>query len=757
MKGKSRHKHKKARRMFLQTAAAGLTFVVLGAAVFAAVHFFRKGNRETPEELLVRYMGLIEQKDYGEMYRMTDSQNFAYTDQEAFIRRNSAIYEGIEAENIRIKILENDKGRRAVTYQMSLDTAAGSIHFENEMHFSDSEDGYKILWHDGLIFPGLESSDKVRIASVPAVRGKIFDRNGRMLAGSGTACSVGIVPGELDNQESAVRQLSELLDTDSATIMKQLGAAWVKENSFVPIKTIPKVSELDLMAIEPDEKVLQEKARQDALLAVPGVMIMDTEVRTYPFGPATGHLTGYVGNVTAEDLEEHEGEGYNENSVIGRSGLEGLFETELKGRDGCRIYIEGKDGSRKSVLANLPVEHGRDITLTIDARLQEILYRQFQEDPGCSVAMNPYTGEVLALVSTPSFDSNDFILGLSDAQWNALNEEERKPLLNRFRQAWCPGSTLKPVIAAVGLKTGMVDPQEDFGNVGLSWQKDASWGNFFVTTLHAYEPVTMENALIYSDNIYFAKAALKIGSRTLENSLKEMGFEEELPFEIVMSVSQYSNTEHIEGEIQLADSGYGQGQILINPLHLAGLYTAFCNEGNAVKPYLVRGNESSGGDEADGKESGGIVAGENLADEKAVGDNQPGENFVDETAVGKGLDVGKNSGAEFWLQGLFPADIAAQVLEGMKKVVNNPEGTGYTAHREDIVLAGKTGTAEIKASVADTEGTEIGWFAVFTAEKDVRTPLLIVSMVENVKEIGGSGYVVNKDKNVLEEYLGSGQ
>ena len=89
--------------------------------------------------------------------------------------------------------------------------------------------------------------------------------------------------------------------------------------------------------------------------------------------------------------------------------------------------------------------------------------------------------------------------------------------------------------------------------------------------------------------------------------------------------------------------------------------------------------------------------------------------------------------------------------------MNSPEGTGYAAHREDIVLAGKTGTAEIKASVADTEGTEIGWFAVFTAEKDVRTPLLIVSMVENVEEIGGSGYVVNKDKNVLEEYLGSGQ
>lgn len=128
---------------------------------------------------------------------------------------------------------------------------------------------------------------------------------------------------------------------------------------------------------------------------------------------------------------------------------------------------------------------------------------------------------------------------------------------------------------------------EDYGNVGLSWQKDASWGSYHVTTLHAYEPVILEKALIYSDNIYFAKAALKIGSDELENSLIRLGFNEELPFEIKMAESQYSNTEGIETEIQLADSGYGQGQILVNPLHMACIYSAFCNEGNVIKPYLV--------------------------------------------------------------------------------------------------------------------------------------------------------------------------
>ncbi len=130
---------------------------------------------------------------------------------------------------------------------------------------------------------------------------------------------------------------------DPETIRNCLDAAWVTEDSFVPLKTVPKVSELDLMALEPEEDVLAEKARQDVLLAIPGVMISDVEVRTYPFGAAAGHLTGYVRNVTAEDLEEHAGEGYNENSVIGKSGLEALFEKELKGRTDAAFIIGSRN------------------------------------------------------------------------------------------------------------------------------------------------------------------------------------------------------------------------------------------------------------------------------------------------------------------------------------------------------------------------------------------------------------------------------
>ena len=704
-KGKSRNKRKKTRSRLLWIAIAVIGMAAVISAVCVAGMLATKGNVwRTPEELLVEYMNHIPKQEYEEMYAMLHIEASGNISQEDFIKRNSAIYEGIEVQNMAARIIAYDEEQMMVTYQTSFDTVAGTISFENEALFLKGEDGYKLVWDDSMIFPNLTSADKVRVSTIQAKRGDILDRNGRVLAGEGTASSVGIVPGKLENKEESIAKIAELLEITPETIEKKLSAKWVKDDSFVPIKTIPKVEEIELMKYEPDQKVLKENERHETLLEIPGVTISDVEVREYTLGEATAHLIGYVQSVTAEDLEEHAGEGYTANSVIGKSGMEGLFEKELKGQNGCRVYIVNSEGKEKEELAYILVQDGHDIKLTIDANLQSSLYEQFKEDKSCSIAMNPYSGEILALVSTPSYDNNDFIMGLSSEQWTALNEDEDKPMYNRFRQVWCPGSTFKPIIAAIGLQSGAIDPMEDYGNVGLSWQKDASWGSYHVTTLHAYEPVILENALIYSDNIYFAKAALKIGSEEMESSLTGLGFNEQLPFEIKMAESQYSNTEGIETEIQLADSGYGQGQILVNPLHMACIYSAFCNEGNVIKPYLVYQNEAE---------------------------------------------------AEYWIPGAFSNETASRVLEGTKKVVNNPNGTGYAAHRDDIILAGKTGTAEIKESKEDTSGTELGWFAIYTAEKDIECPILIISMVEDVEGRGGSGYVVKKDSLVLEEWFSS--
>lgn len=679
------------RKKIIGTMAAILILLIVGAVAVVLVR--RPFDAGKPDELLADYFACIEKGAYNKMYGMLDEESKANISKKDFVTRNQKIYEGIEAKNVKISVKDAKKtdGGEKVSYLASMDSVAGKIEFENQaMCTRDSYfDEFKLSWDDSLIFPDMKDTDKVSVSTSQAVRGQILDRNGNMLAGPGTAPSVGLVPGKMsENKEADIAQLAGLLGMTEEEINSQLSAAWVTPDSFVPLKTL-------------NSQQSQELTEQ--LLTIAGVLINDTEVRTYPLGEKAAHLIGYVQSVTAEDLEEHKGEGYTSSSVIGKSGIEGLYEKELKGENGVKISIMTEDGVEKNVVASVDKQDGENIRLTIDSDLQGLVYDQFREDKSCSVAMNPFAGEVLALVSTPAYDDNEFILGMSGERWEQLNNDENKPLYNRFRQVWCPGSSFKPITAGIGLTTGTINPEEDYGSEGLSWQKDESWGDYHVTTLHEYSPVNLENALIYSDNIYFAKAALNIGADNLMKSLKLLGFGQELPFEIKMSQSQYANDGGtIDSEIQLADSGYGQGQILINPLHLATLYTSILNDGNVIRPYLT---------------------------------------------------YSETPKSEVWISQAFSSDAASRVKTALEKVVNTPEGTGYGAHREDIALAGKTGTAEIKADQNDTSGTELGWFGVFTEDAAAQKPVLLMSMVEDVKDRGGSGYVVDKSAAILQGYL----
>lgn len=695
-------------KRFLFSTACTLLILIIGLA--GGFLYLRLGKKvpaqKKPEELWTDYVSSLQKGDYEAMYGLLDQQSQLNISLEDFTARNKNIYEGIEAEAIKTEVTGvNLKDEEAeVAYQMSLNSLAGEISFTSHAVFNkEDKTGYKLEWNDGMIFPELTKTDKVRVLTDKASRGSIYDRNGLMLAGKGTASSVGLVPGKMSQDSGQdVEKLGELLSMSPETIQKKLSAGWVKEDSFVPLKTLKKVDEFQLQSDDVREEDRKNKELQDQLLTIPGVLITDTSVRFYPLGEKGAHLIGYVQNVTSEDLQKHEGEDYLTDSVIGRSGMEALYEKELKGTNGRTILIADSSGNKKKALAVKPRSDGTDITLTIDSKLQGMIYDAFQEDKSCSVAMNPNTGEILALVSTPSYDDNDFILGMPADQWNSLNNDERKPLFNRFRQKFAPGSSFKPITAVIGLESGAIDPNEDYISTGLSWRKDESWGNYYVTTLHDSSPLNLENAFIYSNNIYFAKAALKIGYDDFMAGMDKLGFNQALPFEIAVAKSQYSNSDRIESEVQLADSGYGQGQMLVNPIHLAALYTMFSNEGNVIQPVLRKE--------------------ENLA-------------------------------AKVWFSGACSLEHANLVRDDLIKVVSSEHGTGRAIKRSDLVLAGKTGTAEIKASKGDTTGTELGWFSVFTADPAAKTPILLVSMVEDVKNRGGSGYVVRKDKLVLDSYI----
>ena len=509
------------------------------------------------------------------------------------------------------------------------------------------------------------------------------------MAGNGTVLEVGLVPGKMGDDTAraeSIKKLAELLDVSEEAIQNALGASYVQDDSFVPIKKIAKGNE--------------EKEAQ--LLTIPGVMLNDSQDRVYPLGAAAGHLTGYVQAVTAEDLEKLENKGYHANSVIGRSGLEQAYEEELRPVDGTRIIIADETGNTIETLAYQPAQNGKDVRVTIDAEVQKTAYDQFAQDPGTAAAMNPKTGEVLALVSTPGYDPNEFVLGMSDARWNALNEDASNPLMNRFVNTWVPGSTFKGITAAVGVDAGIINPDENLGYVGLSWQKDASWGDYHVTTLTDYgETVNLVNAMTYSDNIYFAREALKIGADTMEEKLKSFGFEEELPFDLTMQASTFDDDGKIDSEIQLADTGYGQGQVLVNPLHLLSMYSMFVNDGNMIQPVLK---------------------------------------------------YEENAAAKIWKEQAVSAQTAQTVKQSLLSVIENPSGTGASAKIDGVTMLGKTGTAEIKESQDDTTGVERGWFICETTE-DMPNQIAVVGMVEDVKTKGGSSYVTQKVRNIAASYL----
>lgn len=698
----------KGKRRWLPVLAAAVVIVAAGGGI---AWVLAGRNSRTAAETLEAYIEALNHGEYEAMYQLLDGESRKETDEETFTERNGNIYKGIEAENITVEILEEGKENKTsgrttqrLTYQMSMDTIAGELSFRQTAVFHrDGREDYLLSWDDSLIFPDLQSTDRVRVETLDAQRGSIYDRNGILLAGQGVASSVGLVPGKMSEDPAEdLQKLAELLDTTVETIENRLSASWVQEDSFVPIREIKK-SGLDMEVLgkaslnQPSEDSLEGQ-----LLAIPGVMITDVSERVYPLGEAAAHLVGYVQNITAEELEEHEGEGYTADSVLGKSGVESLYEEELRGTSGCQIMIVDEDGADKELVLRKEAVDGTDITLTVDADLQRKLYEQYQDDQSVSVAMNPKTGEVLALVSTPSYDNNLFLLGMSENTWNSLSEDEAQPMLNRFRAAFVPGSSFKPVIAGIGITAGALDPEEDFGAAGTSWQKDESWGSYYVTTLHATNPANLENAMVLSDNIYFARAALKIGQDTLTEQMDRLGFNERVPFDIWTTESSYANEEGEWSEIQLADTGYGQGQLLVNPLHLAAIYTAFANGGDMIQPYL-----------------------------RVTEDQQP--------AV--------------WVEQAFSEEAAETVKNDMIQVIEDPEGTAHGCQIEGVTLAGKTGTAEIKDSQEDTGGTELGWLGILTPDNGEQDAFLLMTMVEDVKDRGGSGYVVSKTMEILPELL----
>ncbi|MGL5150137.1 MAG: penicillin-binding transpeptidase domain-containing protein, partial [Clostridium sp.] len=446
----------------------------------------------------------------------------------------------------------------------------------------------------------------------------------------------------------------------------------------------------------PIKKLSLSDERIGVLKQIGGVVINERDGRVYPLGEAAAHLTGYVQSVSKEDLEKDEEGIYTINSVIGKTGLESIYESRIRGIDGTKIYIVNEKNEEVKVVSERLVKNGENIKLTIDSTLQEKGFNGLKGEKGSNVTMDPKTGEVLTLVSSPSYDPNDFVLGVSNEKWEEFNNNESKPLLNRFQGNVSPGSAFKPITAAIGLETKKLDPNEDKKITDLKWQKDNSWGGYSITRVKEYEGSSnLNNAMAYSDNIYFAKTALDIGAKDFHDMLAKLGMGEALPFDFPMNKSKISSVEGLSKEILLGDSGYGQGEILMNPLHLGVLYTMFSNDGDVLTPIIEFGKERT-----------------------------------------------------VWKSGIISKENSNIVKESIRGVVTIPNATGNGLNIQGKTVLGKTGTAEIKTSQSDENGTEIGWTVGMTDGQ--ANSRLVVTFIEDVKGRGGSGYVIPKVREMLE-------
>jgi penicillin-binding protein len=635
--------------------------------------------------------------DYISMYDKVTIENKKNITEEDFNKAYKDFYEAIGLKKVTVTNMANEeelkekiKKEESITIPISIqiETTYGQKSYNRDVVLlkENIDDDYvwNIKWDYQMIYDGMEQGDTVKTANILPKRGKILDRNDNTLALNGEIIQVGIVPGRLgDMKEEIISDLAKTFSISEDYINERLNLSWVKEDSFV-----------DLIKISVKDQYLIDEIYDKNN----GATYKELNDRVYPYGELVAHLTGYLGYINEEELKILGPLGFTSNTKVGRNGLEKIYEEQLRGIPGKIVSIIDKDGQDKEILLEEKVQDGEDIKISIDIDRQAELFTEIgEEEEGTAACMNYQTGEVLALVSTPSYDPNEFILGMNNEEYNELINDEREPLLNRFSKVYAPGSSFKPITLAIALNEKFIDETFTIDVKGLDWQKDSSWGNYFITRV--FDPgthVDIEKAVIYSDNIYFAQVALKIGSETFLEKAKEFGIGEELSLAYGIAKSQLATNDSISKDELLADSGYGQGQVQVSILNLTKAYSTFVNSGNVVEPKLI-------------------------------------------------MDEG-----EIETSNIISEEVANEIFELMRKVVEDSRGTGHDAMISGKVIAGKTGTAEIGIETEETSKKELGWFAAI--DKSDETPYITAMMIENVEDRGGSHFVVPKVRDFIKGY-----
>jgi len=555
------------------------------------------------------------------------------------------------------------------------------------------------LWQlqilQGSTYRKLSEANRLRIVTIPAPRGILLDRNGIPLVKNSPFYSASIICGEFD--KGKVDSLSGILKISAGEILKKVNKK--RLSPFTPIKIKQGLSFAEVAYIE--------SRRSD----FPGLTIEVEVSREYLYSTIGSHFIGYLGRRNPSQIKDPEIKNVPPDELIGQWGAEMLFDKHLRGSPGERVIEVDAPGRELRMIREKQPTKGGDIKLSININLQSEAEKAFGERAGALVALKPGTGEILALVSKPSFNPALFAKGISYEEWITLTQDKHKPFLNRAIQSqYPPGSTFKIVTAIAGLEEGVITPE-----TGINCRGGLDYGrwHFGCWRKGGHGVVSFHRAIVESCDVYFYEVGRRLGIEKIYEYATSLGLGRETGCELgkerrglipnIQWKEQKRKQPWYLGET--FNSAIGQGYVAATPIQMAVMIGAIANGGNLYRPTLIK-------------------------------DSEP-------VLMGK-------------------AKIKPETLEIVRKalsgVVNEPSGTGWAAKSQLANICGKTGTAQV---VATSRGShhlperfkDHAWFVAFAPLE--KPEIAVAVFVEHGGHGGGAAAPIAK--RAIEEYLKNAQ
>ncbi|MDX2495345.1 MAG: penicillin-binding protein 2 [Desulfuromusa sp.] len=554
--------------------------------------------------------------------------------------------------------------------------------------------------------------NRTRVLSLDAPRGPIFDRNGILLVDNRPSFQISVMRQDVENRSLLFERLSPLLDMETS----ELELRWQEGKRFPIYRPVPLAEDVS--------REIMERVQEHSV-DLPGILTEVRPVRDYLERGSAAHLIGYLGEITEKELQSGDFNQYRGGDYIGKTALERTFEPYLRGEEGQRLVEVDVQGKLLRQLQMEPSSPGNKIYLTIDRELQRAADEVFAEESGAAVALDVKTGEILAMVSRPTFNPALFARGIAGKEWRALAQDDRHPLQNKvIAGQYPPGSTFKMVVALAALREGTAGAKRTIncrGDFVVGGSRYRCWKK------HGHGLTDLKKALRESCDVWFYQVGLELGIDKLSKAAKEfgLGFPTGYPLPGERSGNMPSqewkhqryNKPWYAGETVIAS--IGQGFVLATPMQLAVMTAALANKGKVLKPQVVRKVEDW---------EGHLLL-------------QPEPEIVRQIEYSA-------------------ADWKA-VRDGLIAVVNDARGTGRAAHLDNVLVAGKTGTSQVVRRKSDEEEKldedgEIPYrfrpHALFIAYAPAEKPEIAVAVVVEHGQSGGraAGPVA---KRIIQRYM----